>query len=147
MVRDGSDGSNNNVNPIDQQPAPDEQKTTATTCKETLQPTGNMEKTVHIERGTPPTICQTTPSGQPKPGFAILGKGRTKHTTNLRAHTTNTTYHNEAEDHERKRTSSPGLTTRKPNETTHGFIAAEDTTDREITGIVPDRGKGSRHEA
>ena len=147
MTKDGSDESNSDANPINQQPAPDEQVTTATTCREALQPIGNMTKTVHIEQKTPPIIYQTTPSGRPKPRFAVLGKKRTKHTTNLRAHSTDTAPHHEAEDHERKRTLILELTARETNEITHDFIAAEDTSDREITGIIPDRGKGSRHEA
>ena len=102
---------------------------------------------MHIERETPPISYHTIPSGRPKPGFAILGKERVRHTTNLRAYSTDTTPHHEAEDHKRKRTLVPELPARETNEITHDFIEAEDTSDQEITGIVPDRGKGSRYEA
>ena len=147
MVEDGSDKSNSDVEPINQQPAPDEQETTATTCREALQPIGNTKKTMHIEQETPPISYHTTPSGRLKQGFAILGKERIKHTTNSRTHSTDTTPHHEAEDRKRKRASVLELTTRETNEVTNGLIAAEDTSDREITGIIPDRGKKSRHEA
>jgi hypothetical protein len=147
MVEDGSDKPNSDVEPISQQPVPDEQETTATTYREAIQPIGNTKKTMHIERETPPISYHTTPSGRPKPGFAILGKERVRHTTNLRAYSTDTTPHYEAEDRERKRASIPELTARETNEVTNDFIATEDISDRKIAGIIPDRGKKSRYEA
>ena len=148
IVEDDSDELNNGTNPTDnQQPAPHEQETTRTAYKETSQPTGDTQKTAHIERETPPLIHQTTrPSGRPRLGFAIPSKEQTKHTTDLWAYSTDTTQNHKAKPPRHKRTSVPALTTRETNKTTYGFIETEDTTEREITGLVPDRGKESRYE-
>ena len=144
MFEDGSDKPNSDVEPISQQPVPDEQETTATAYREAIQPIGNTKKTMHIKRETPPISYHTIPPGRPRPGFAMLGKERIRHTTNLRAYSTNTTPRHEAEGRERKGASIPELTARETYGVTNDFTATEDISDRKIAGIIPDRGKKSR---
>ena len=146
VVDDDGDGPHDGMNPIaNRQPAPYEPENTRTTYKKTSQPAGDTQKTTHIEQEIPTTIHKTTPPGRLGLGFAIPSKGQTKHATNLWTYSTDVTQNHKAKPPRHRRTSVPTLTTKETNKTAHGLIETEDATEREIKGLVPDRGKKSRY--
>ena len=148
MIDDGDDdGTNDGINPtVNKQSAPYETENTGTTYKKTLQPTEDTQKTAHIVQEIPITIHEATPPGRPEMGFATPSKEQTRHTTNLWTYSTDITQNYGAKPHGHRRTSIHTPTAKEMNKTTHSLIETEGATEREIKGLVPDRGKKSRYE-
>ena len=139
---DADDEFNDGINPtVNQQPAPYEPETMKAIYEETLQLTGDTQRTTHTKQ----KIHKTTPPGQPGPGSVTPSREQTKHTTNLRARPIDITRNHKADPPRHKKVSTTALIAKETEKTIHDLIRTQDTTERDIEGLVPDRGKKPGH--
>ena len=136
---DANDESNSGPDTTVDRPTPREPETPKEVDKETAQPAGNMQRTTHTKQEN----YNTTPPRQPGPEPVALGRKRTRLTTDSRIHSVDIIRNYKADPIGHKK--APATTLAAKETAIHDLIRTQDTTERDIEGLVPDRGKKPGH--
>ena len=138
---DTNDEFNGGLNPFIDRPAPCEPETAEEVNEEGTQPAGNTQRTTDPEQ----KIHSTTPPRQPGPEPVTLSQKQIKHIADSRVHPVNITRNHKTDLLGHKGVPTVMLIAKETKRTTHDRIRMEDTTERDIEGLVPDRGKKPRY--
>ena len=132
---DANDEFNDGLDTTIDRPTPCEPETLEEVHKETAQPAGDMQRTTLTKQEN----YDTTPPRQPGPEPVALSRKRARYTTDSRVHSADIIRNYKADPIGHKK--APATT----EETVHDLIRTQDTTERDIEGLVPDRGKKPGH--
>ena len=138
---DANDEFNDGLNPTVDRPAQCEPETVGGVNEETTQPAGDTQRTTDPKQKS----YNTTPPRQPGPEPVTLSRKQIKHSTNSRVHPVNITRNHKEDLLGHKKVPTVMLIAKETKRTTHDLIRMEDTTKRDIEGLVPDRGKKPSH--
>ena len=138
---DTNDEFNYGLNTIIDRPAPCEPETVEEANEESTQPAGNTQRTTDPEQ----KIHNTTPPRQPGPEPITLSQKRIKHITDSQVHPVNITRNHRTDLLGHKEAPTVMLITTETKRITHARTKTEDTTEQDIEGLVPDRGKKPRY--
>ena len=138
---DADDEFNDGLNPTIDRPTPREPEIMERVNEETAQPAGNTQQTADPKQED----YNTTPPRQPGPEPVTLSRKRIKHTTDSRVHSVNIIRNHTTDPLRHKKAPTAMLIAKETEKTTHDLIRMEDTTERDIEGLVPDRGKKPRY--
>ena len=139
---DDADEFSNGVNPTtDQRLTPCEPETMKAVYEKTSQPTEDTQQTAY----TGQRFHETTLPGRPGPGLVTPNEKQTRYTTDPRAHPTDITRNHRADPPGHKKTPTVTLNAKETEETVYNLIGTENTIERDIEGLVPDRGKKPRY--
>ena len=139
---DDADEFNGRVNPTtDRRLTPYEPETMRAAYGITSQLTEDTQQTAY----TGQRFHETTLLERPDPGLVTPNRKQTRHTTDSQAHPTDITRNHRADPPGHKKTPTVTLIAKETEKTIHNLIRMEDTTERDIEGLVPDRGKKPRY--
>ena len=138
---DTNDEFDDGLNPIINRPTLCEPEAVEKVNEEITQPARNTQRTADPGQ----KIYDTTPPRQPGPELATLSQKRIKHITDLQVHPVNITRNHKTDLLGHKEAPTVTLIAKETKRTTHARTRMEDTTERDIEGLVPDRGKKPRY--
>ena len=137
---DADDEFNNGLDTAIDRPMPCEPETLEGD-KVSAKPTGDMQRTVHKKQEN----YNSTPPRQSGPEPVALNRKRTKLTTDSRIHSADVIRNCRTDPIGHKKAPTTTLIAKETEKTVYNLIRTQDTTERDIEGLVPDRGKKPSH--